>query len=141
MSNENIVPDLGKFVDWVWALKAEHDHLKAENADYQAGAARYEDLIEHLKKRERDALERASYWRQRAKSAEGHLYASDFQAACDEMHRVSGYSNIPHDQLTEVQKARISSAVHAVLRAINAERDRRRPTDLTDQRDHQNLTR
>lgn len=71
-----------------------------------------------------------AYWRQRAKSAEGHLYASDFQAACDALHLDSNYADTPADQLTEVQKARISSAVNAVLRAVNARRDRRRPVDI-----------
>lgn len=74
--------------------------------------------------------DRAAYWRQRAKSAEGHLYASDFQAACDALHLVSNYADTPADQLTEVQRARISSAVNAVLRAVNARRDRRRPVDI-----------
>ena len=82
-----------------------------------------------------------AYWRQRAKSAEGHLYASDFQAACDALHLDSNYADTPAEQLTEVQKARISSAVSKVLRAENARRDLRRPTDVTDQRDNQNLTR
>lgn len=84
--------------------------------------------------------DRAAYWRQRAKSAEGHLYSADFQTACDELHRVSNYADIPPEQLSDVQKARISSAVHTVLRAVNAQRDRRRPADVTDQRDNQNLT-
>lgn len=82
-----------------------------------------------------------AYWRQRAKSAEGHLYASDFQAACDALHLDSNYADTPADQLTEVQRSRISSAVNAVLRAVNARRERRRPADVTDQRDYQNLTR
>ena len=84
--------------------------------------------------------DRAAYWRQRAKSAEGHLHASDFQSACDALHLDSNYADIPVEQLTEVQKARISSAVNTVLRAVNARRDLRRPTDVTDQRDNQNLT-
>ncbi|MEE1918445.1 ead/Ea22-like family protein [Pseudomonas asiatica] len=88
-----------------------------------------------------DAMhDRAAYWRQRAKSAEGHLHASDFQAACDALHLDSNYADIPAENLTEVQKARISSAVNMVLRAVNAQRDRRRPADVTDQRDNQNLT-
>ncbi|WP_161551338.1 ead/Ea22-like family protein [Pseudomonas asiatica] len=83
-----------------------------------------------------DALhDRAAYWRQRAKSAEGHLYSADFQIACDELHKVSNYADIPPKQLSEVQKARIGSAVHAVLRAVNAQRDRRRPADLIAYRD------
>ncbi|MFV3285405.1 hypothetical protein ACNFCI_15330 [Pseudomonas sp. NY15356] len=30
-ARRDIIPDLGAFVDWVWALKAERDQLKAEN--------------------------------------------------------------------------------------------------------------
>ncbi|ORL66644.1 hypothetical protein [Pseudomonas putida] len=41
--------DLGKFVDWVWSLKAERDQLKAENEDYKSGQERYEQIIEDLK--------------------------------------------------------------------------------------------
>ena len=82
-----------------------------------------------------------AYWRQRAKSAEGHLYGGDFQAACREVHLVSNFADTPFDQLDDRQKAKISSVVGAVLRAVNAQRDRRRPADATDQRDNQNLTR
>lgn len=124
----------------ILALLTEIERLKAENTDYQAGAARYEDLVDHFKEREREALERAAYWRQRAKSAEGHLYGGDFQAACDEVHRASNYSGTPFEQLEACQVARISSLVNAVLRTVNAQRDRRRPADVTGQRDNQNLT-
>ncbi|MDM3891780.1 MULTISPECIES: ead/Ea22-like family protein [Pseudomonas] len=90
---------------------------------------------------EMDALHaRAAYWRQRAKSAEGHLYCGDFQAACSEVHRASSFADTPFDQLDDRQKAKISSVVGAVLRAVNAQRDRRRPADVTVQRDKQNLT-
>lgn len=40
MTNE-AVPDLGKFVDWVWNLKAERDQLKAENEALRKDAERY----------------------------------------------------------------------------------------------------
>ncbi|MBI6944382.1 ead/Ea22-like family protein [Pseudomonas putida] len=119
----------------VLALLAEIERLNAEITDYQAGATRYEDLVEHFKKREREALERATYWRQRAKSAEGHLHASDFQAACDALHLDSNYADIPAEKLSEVQRARISSAVNTVLRAVNAQRERRRPADFVAYRD------
>lgn len=49
--------DLGKFVDWVWNLKAERDQLKAENEDYKSGQERYEQIIEDLKA-ENEALRR-----------------------------------------------------------------------------------
>lgn len=50
--------DVGKFVDWVWNLKAERDQLKAENEDYKSGQERYEQIIEDLKA-EIEALRKA----------------------------------------------------------------------------------
>lgn len=89
------------------------------------------------------ALARAEYWKQRAKSAEGHLLASDLQAACDAVHKVSNYADIPQAELSVRQKAHVSQVVHAVLASINARRVARRPNepDVTDFRDSQNLTR
>lgn len=140
MSNENIVPDLGRFVDWVWALKAEHDQLKNENQMLRDEDLKWQGLREQ--EREIGALrQRSAYWKQRAKSAEGHLFASDLQAACGALHKESNFADTPIDQLRDCQKAKISAAVHAVLRAVNDRRDLRRPADVTDQRDNQNLTR
>lgn len=141
--NEVSVSDEGDESYWSWEQAGPAQlhgggNQPAADADYIA-AASPANILNLLS--EMDALhDRAAYWRQRAKSAEGHLYAADFQAACDELHQVSNYAEIPHDQLTGLMKARISSAVNAVLRAVNAQRDRRRPTDVTDQRDNQKLT-
>lgn len=33
--------DLGEFIDWVWALKAERDKINAENANLRKDAERY----------------------------------------------------------------------------------------------------
>lgn len=119
----------------VLALLAEIDQLSAEITDYQAGAARYEDLVEHFKRREQEALERAAYWRQRAKSAEGHFWNGDCRAAFEEVHRASNYAETPVDQLEVWQVARIESVVVAVLRTVNAQRQRRRPADFVDYRE------
>ena len=51
--------DLGKFVDWVWALKAERDQLRAENAGLRTGYEAYERVNAELKaevEKLRDAL-------------------------------------------------------------------------------------
>ena len=139
MSDEKIIPDLGKFVDWVWALKAERDQLQAENNMLRDEDLKWQGLRDQ--EREIEALQgRAEYWKQRAKSAEGHLFASDLQAACEALHKESNFARTPIDQLRDWQKAKISAAVHAVLRAVNDRRDRRLPTDATDRRDKQNLT-
>ncbi|WP_445572104.1 hypothetical protein [Pseudomonas sp. E102] len=41
--------DLGEFVDWVWALKAERDELRAENAGLKTGYQAYEQVNAELK--------------------------------------------------------------------------------------------
>lgn len=73
---------------------------------------------------------RDGYWKQRAKSAEGHLWASDFQAACDAVHKISNYADIAADELSVQQKSSIAQAVTAVLASINARRHARRPKDF-----------
>ncbi|RRV53437.1 hypothetical protein [Pseudomonas sp. p99-361] len=103
------------------------------NADFIAAAC--PATILGLLAENKALRDRAEYWRQRAKSAEGHLHTSDFQAACDALHLDSNYADTPAEQLSEVQRARISSAVNAVLRAVNAQRDRRRPADFVAYRD------
>ncbi|MFI8555807.1 hypothetical protein [Pseudomonas putida] len=78
-----------------------------------------------------DALhDRAAYWRQRAKSAEGHFWNGDCRAAFDEVHRASNYAETPFDELEVWQIARIQSVVIAVLRTVNAQRELRRPADF-----------
>ncbi|WP_342650877.1 ead/Ea22-like family protein [Pseudomonas sp. REB1044] len=82
-------------------------------------------------------LERAAYWRQRAKSAEGHFWNGDCRAAFEEVHRASNYAETPVDQLEVWQVARIESVVVAVLRTVNAQRQRRRPADFVAWREDQ----
>lgn len=105
------------------------DELRAELAGLRTSFDAQNNVIARLERERIELVERATYWRQRAKSAEGHLYASDFQSACNALHRESNYAEISIENLTEVQRARISSAVNAVVRTINAQRDRRRPAD------------
>jgi hypothetical protein len=88
------------------------------------------DECRALDKEVRKLKARAEYWKQRAKSAEGHLFASDMQAACDAVHRTTNYADITAEQLTVAQKARISSVVITVLAAVNARRDERRPCEI-----------
>ncbi|MBF8727674.1 ead/Ea22-like family protein [Pseudomonas putida] len=79
--------------------------------------------------------DRAEYWRQRAKSAEGHFWNGDSRAAFDQVHRASNYAETPFDELEVWQIARIESVVVAVLRTVNAQRERRRPADFVAYRD------
>jgi len=75
---------------------------------------------------------RAEYWKQRAKSAEGHFWTSDFQAACDAVHKISNYSDIATAALSMQQKASIAHAASAVLVSVNARRAVRLPHDAED---------
>ena len=90
-------------------VEIERDQLKAEN--------------EVLRK---DA-DRAAYWKQRAKSAEGHLFSGDFRAAAMELHKYSRFESTPWPELTGSQHALISSAAGAVIATVNRLRDARRP--------------
>ncbi|WP_312450085.1 hypothetical protein [Stutzerimonas nitrititolerans] len=93
------------------------------------------DLVHGTKGRERLAMllkadaDRASYWKQRAKSAEGHLYAGDMHQAARELHKRTSHSGTPWDELTVAQRAQIEGAVLAVVAAVNAQRDARHPVD------------
>lgn len=93
------------------------------------------DLVHGTKGRQRLAIllkadaDRASYWKQRAKSAEGHLYAGDMQQAARELHKRTSNSETPWNELTVAQRAQIEGAVLAVVAAVNAQRDARHPVD------------
>ncbi|MDT4862955.1 hypothetical protein FQZ97_976400 [compost metagenome] len=89
-------------------LLAERDQLRAE--------------VEGLR-------ERAEYWKQRAKSAEGHLFTSDWRAARHALHRHTAMASTPWDELTDAQKTQINSAAGAVIAEVNARRDVRLPHD------------
>lgn len=73
--------------------------------------------------------ERAEYWKQRAKSAEGHLWCADHLDAAKALHPRTALSAIAWDDLSPAQIAQLSSAVTVVIGAVNACRDARRPTD------------
>jgi len=74
-----------------------------------------------------EARRRASYWKQRAKSAEGHLYASDARAAALELHRFTSHKSIPWNDLAEADRSRIEIAAFSIVAAIRARIDTRRP--------------
>lgn len=76
----------------------------------------------------RDA-ERSKYWKQRAKSAEGHLWCADHLVAAKALHPRTALSAIAWDDLSPAQIAQLSSAVTVVIGAVNACRDARRPAD------------
>ncbi len=92
----------------VQQMKAEIEQLKAENAE-----------LRRLH----------GYWKQRAKSAEGHLFSSDFQAACRQLHSMTSFSSTPIHELDITQQAKISSAVVGILRTVEHRKTQRRPRD------------
>lgn len=88
---------------------------------------------------------RACYWKQRAKSAEGHLFASDFEAAAKALHRNVSLSSIPWEELSGCQKGKVCRATLAVIVAVNERRDARAPRDTeevaTPSDDNENVSR
>uniref|UniRef100_A0AAU6W2S4 Initiation-control protein YabA n=3 Tax=unclassified bacterial viruses TaxID=12333 RepID=A0AAU6W2S4_9VIRU len=100
----------------VQGLKTGYEAYERVNAELRAEC-------EALRK---DA-ERAAYWKQRAKSAEGHLFSSDVEAGAKAMHKCSLMSNTTWDQLAQEDQWRCFHAAFRVIAAVNGERDRRQP--------------
>jgi hypothetical protein len=82
-----------------------------------------------LQQQLRDALERAAYWKQRAKAAEGHLYGSDLMAAARDVHQLSLKSGTSWESLSAVDRFACYRIANRVLTCVNARRDARRPKD------------
>jgi hypothetical protein len=99
--------------------------VKAQADDPNANP-RFRELLVALEAAREDA-ERAAYWRQRAKSAEGHLFASDMRAAAAVIHEHSVHSGTPWEQLSDRDRCTMESVASRVLAAVNVERYRRRP--------------
>ncbi|MGY2320406.1 hypothetical protein [Pseudomonas azotoformans] len=127
--------NLRVYGDWQSVRKAqeilaERDQLRAEIAGLKTGYEAYERVNAELKaevERLRKDVDRAAYWKQRAKSAEGHLFSGDFRAAAMELHKYSRFESTPWPELTGSQHALISSAAGAVIATVNRLRDARRP--------------
>lgn len=118
-------------------LKAENERLNDEydkawrhdlndKKNVQVLAAEVARLSAENEALRKDA-DRAAYWKQRAKSAEGHLFSGDFRAAAMELHKYSRFESTPWPELTGSQHALISSAAGAVIATVNRLRDARRP--------------
>jgi hypothetical protein len=85
--------------------------------------------IEQLKAEKAELQRLHGYWKQRAKSAEGHLFSSDIQAACRQLHSMTSLHETPIEQLDVRQQAKIHHAVCGVLATVNHQRAARRPKD------------
>ena len=120
---------LGEIQD-LYQVITERDQLRAEVAGLKTGYEAYERVNAELKAEVeglRKDVDRAAYWKQRAKSAEGHLFSGDFRAAAMELHKYSRFESTPWPELTGSQHALISSAAGAVIATVNRLRDARRP--------------
>lgn len=73
--------------------------------------------------------DRAEYWKQRAKSAEGHLFAGDFKAAAMALHACTNFESTPWDELSGCQIGKLYRATGSVIRVVNARRCTRAPKD------------
>ena len=77
---------------------------------------------------EGEAEYRARYWKQRARSAEGHLGA-DLGKAGEAIHAISVLKDTPWDQLTDAQRFGYERAAGLAVYAVNQARDARLPHD------------
>lgn len=80
-------------------------------------------LLSELK----EARYRASYWKQRAKSAEGHLFASDARAIAVVLHLRTSHKSTPWEELPDAARWSIEGATAAIVSALEARRHERLP--------------
>ena len=128
------------------ALEAENERLREQVKALQSDANSWQSGYDKGRadgygsgRKERDdqcadleaARGRAEYWKQRAKSAEGHLWSSDAYAGARALHRYTRFEGTPWDELTGQQQALITSGAYAVIAEVNARREVRRPADET----------
>lgn len=128
--NDHLVELLEARSRLMLGVEIERDQLRAEVAGLRTGYEAYEQVNAELKAEVevlRKDADRAAYWKQRAKSAEGHLFSGDFRAAAMELHKYSRFESTPWPELTGSQHALISSAAGAVIATVNRLRDARRP--------------
>lgn len=122
--------------DAILALIAENERLRqSENETIEGSVAivcankKLLDERDQLRAEVEALRQRAEYWKQRAKSAEGHLFTSDWRAARHALHMHTALASTPWDALTDSQQAQISSAAGAVIAEVNARREVRMPHD------------
>ena len=74
-----------------------------------------------------EANRRAAYWKQRAKSAEGHLFASDARAVATVLHMRTANKSTPWNDLPDAARWSIEGATAAIVSALEARRHDRLP--------------
>ena len=93
---------------------------------------RPEEQIRELERKLAEADGRAAYWKQRAKSAEGHLRGIDAVLAGRAVHARSLKASTPWEDLTEMERTAFAQVAYAAVLAVNAQRDARKPRPETD---------
>jgi hypothetical protein len=104
----------------------ERDTYKAADEAMQEEVGRLHAEIADLKREREEARDRSRYWKQRAKSAEGHLMASDLDAAARAVHSTSTLAETGWDDLTAIQRATMTRAAALAISTVNARRDARK---------------
>lgn len=70
-----------------------------------------------------------TYWKQRAKSAEGHLFAGDVRSAARALHAITPQASTPFEELSEPDRQARLRGAWTVVASINAARLLRLPHD------------
>ena len=112
-----------------WAKSYASDGLKGAGSELYARWLDTFKEAEALRTELAQAHGRADYWKQRAKSAEGHLWSSDAYAGARALQRYTRFEGTPWDELTGQQQAIIAAGACAVIAEVNARREIRKPTD------------
>lgn len=117
---------LGEIQD-LYQVITDRDQLRAEVAGLRTDYEAYEQVNAELKAEVQELTDRASYWKQRAKSAEGHLCASDTKAAAIALQARTEFAGEDWDGLSGCQRAKLLSVAAIVIGAVNDRRDAREP--------------
>lgn len=126
----------------VLALVTENEFLTESRNEAREDRNKIGDRYDQIKIENnelRKTAERAEYWKQRAKSAEGHLFSSDWRDAALELHRHSAHEATPWNELTGSQQAALYSAAGAVIAVVNNRRETRQPLDTKTTKDAEQL--
>ncbi len=111
-------------------LLLENERLATELSactDSPGGCGYWREAARRREVERDDAEVRANYWKQRAKSAEGHLFASDWREACRALHKNTPMASTQWEELHPAYRARIESAAASVIAVVAGRLNARRP--------------
>lgn len=104
------------------------------NAAFIAGANPKAVLV--LTAEIENLLGRANYWKQRAKSAEGHICSSDNKAAAMALQTRTESAGEDWEKLSGCQRAKLLTAAAIVIGTVNTRRDSRKPKHAREEVEH-----